>query len=88
MASADTIMDVVFALSGVVIVVGLVIHYAWLAKTEQELKPSKPRSTLSGVIQLFMIVVGLMVAIAVLDFISMSIIGGGTPGAMAPVQWR
>jgi chromate transport protein ChrA len=83
MASTDTIMGVMFALSGIVIVVGLVIHYARESRT----KPAKPRSTLSGVIQLLMIVVGLMVAIAVIDFVAMSI-GGGTPGAIAPVQWR
>jgi hypothetical protein len=89
MASTDTVSDVMFVISGIVIVVGLVIHYAWPDKTEQELKPSKPRSTLSGVIQLLMIVVGLMVAIAVIDFIAMSI---GTSGPdqhqRTPTEWR
>jgi hypothetical protein len=87
MANTDTVSAVVFVLSGIVVVGGLVIHYAWPDKTKQELKPNKPRSTLSGVIQLLMIVVGLMVAIAVLDLISMSI-GAGTPGAKGPFQWQ
>jgi len=76
---SDTVSAVVFVFSGIVIVIGLVIHYAWPDKTKQELKLNKPRSTLSGVIQLLMVVVGLMIAIAVLDFISMSI-GGGHRG--------
>jgi hypothetical protein len=86
MASTDTVSAVMFVLSGIVVVGGLVIHYAWPDKTKQELKPNKPRSTLSGVIQLFMIVVGLMVAIAVIDLIGMSI-GGGMQGAKGPFQW-
>jgi hypothetical protein len=88
MASTDTVSAVMFVLSGIVVVGGLVIHYAWPDKTKQESKPNKPRSTLSGVIQLLMIVVGLMIAIAVLDLISMSL-GGGTLGAIAPpIEWR
>jgi hypothetical protein len=83
MASTDGIMGVMFALSGIVIVVGLVIHYAWPAKTEQELnaigpnpdespresgtRPNKPRSTLGGVIRLLCIFIGLFVAYALYD---------------------
>jgi hypothetical protein len=52
---------------------------------ESVIKASKPRSTLSGVIQLLMIVVGLMVAIAVLDLIGMSI-SAGLP--IPPIQQR
>ena len=64
MTIADSaIAEVIFALSGIVIVVGLGLHYAWPDKT----RPSKPRSTLGGVIQLLCIIIGLCVAFALWD---------------------
>jgi hypothetical protein len=88
MASTDTIMGAMFALSGVVIVVGLVIHY--MRPNESGTKPqlSKPQSTLGGVIRLLMIVIGLFIAIAVIDFVSMSICSGGIGASIPPIQWR
>ena len=77
----ETVSAAVFVLCGIVIVVGLVIHYAWPDKSRTQ--PNKPRSTLGGVIQLLMIVVGLMVAIALWDAFAMSI---GSRGAQPGVH--
>jgi hypothetical protein len=70
---SDTVSAVMFALSGIVTVVGLVIHYAWPDKTQEELKSNKPRSTLGGVIQLLLVVIGLFVAFALWDLFAMSL---------------
>src|SRR5262245_27175657 len=76
MANTDTIMDVMFALSGIVIVVGLLIHYT--RPGDSGTKPNKPRSTLSGVIQLLLIVIGLMVAFALWDAFVVSMLTRGS----------
>lgn len=87
MASTETVSAVVFVFCGIVVAGGLVIHYAWPDKTKQALKPNKPRSSLGGVIRLLCIVIGLFVAIAVIDLIGLSI-GAGTTGAKDPFHWQ
>ncbi len=74
-----------FALSGIVIVVGLVIHYSRTPR-ESGPKPNRPRSTLSGVIRLLCIVIGLAVAYALWDAFVVSMMSTGSGREFYPLR--